>query len=63
MALPRRIGRAALVLVASAFAASSPLEAQRAHRDNLPAPEVKKLELTGLSGVVPADEIQRNIAT
>jgi len=63
MISPRRFGRAALVLVASAFAASSPLEAQRAHRDDLPAPEVKRLDLTGLSGVIPADEIQRNIST
>jgi len=63
MALTRRLGRAALVLVASAFAASSPLEAQRAHRDDLPAPEVKRLDFAGLSGVVPADEIQRNIST
>ncbi|MEO8562210.1 MAG: BamA/TamA family outer membrane protein [bacterium] len=63
MALPRRLGRAALVLLTSAFAASSALEAQRAHRDDLPAPEIKRLDLVGVSGVVDAAEIQRNIAT
>ncbi|MDB4881618.1 MAG: surface antigen [Gemmatimonadetes bacterium] len=62
MPLSRRFGRVALVLVASAFAASS-LEAQRAHRDDLPAPEVRKLELIGVSKAVDKAEIEQSIYT
>ena len=58
----RRLGRAALVLVASAFAATS-LEAQRAHREDLPAPEVARLDIAGTSGVIEQDEIKRNVYT
>ena len=47
--------------MASAFAAS-PLEAQSAHRDDAPAPEVKKLELNGVSAL-EKDEIRRSIST
>jgi outer membrane protein insertion porin family len=56
----RRPGRAALVLVASVFAAST--VAAQARRDVAPAPEVRRLDLVGVSAV-DKDELQQNIYT
>jgi outer membrane protein assembly factor BamA len=61
MPLSRQLGRAALVLLASAFAASF-LEAQVARRDDSPTPEVRRLELNGTKAISRA-EIQQNIFT
>ncbi|MEO6526119.1 MAG: BamA/TamA family outer membrane protein [Gemmatimonadaceae bacterium] len=62
MPFTRRLGRAALALVASAFAASS-LHAQGAPRDDAARPEVRRLELKGVSKAVDEDELRRNIYT
>ena len=59
---PRRPGRVALVLVASAFATAAPLAAQ-AHRDVSPTPEVRKLVLDGVSKAIDKDELRANIYT
>jgi outer membrane protein assembly factor BamA len=59
---PRRPGRAALVLVASAFASVAPLAAQ-AHPDVSPTPEVRKLVLDGVSKAIDKDELRANIYT
>jgi outer membrane protein assembly factor BamA len=59
---PRRPGRVALVLVASAFASAAPLAAQ-AHRDVSPTPEVRKLVLAGVSKAIDKDELRANIYT
>lgn len=63
MALSRRSGRAALVLVASAFASAAPLAAQATHRDVSPTPEVRKLVLNGVSKAIDKDELRDNIYT
>ena len=63
MRLSRRSGRAALALVASAFASSVPLTAQQAHRDVSPTPEVRKLVLAGVSKAIDQDELRANIYT
>jgi outer membrane protein assembly factor BamA len=60
MYLPRRLGRAALVCLASAVAAPS-LAAQRPS-DVSPTPEVRKLELNGVQNV-DAAELEQSIAT
>ena len=62
MHLPRRLGRLALVLAASAFAAPS-LAAQLARRDMTPAPEIRRLELNGVSKAVELDELKASIYT
>ena len=59
---PRRPGRVALVLVASAFATAAPLAAQT-HRDVSPTPEVRKLVLDGVSKAIDKDELRANIYT
>jgi outer membrane protein assembly complex protein YaeT len=59
---PRRSGRAALVLVASAFVNSASLAAQ-AHPDVSPTPEVKKLVLSGVSKNIDEDELRASIYT
>jgi outer membrane protein insertion porin family len=59
----RRPGRAALVLVASAFASAVPVAAQPARRDLTPAPEVRKLVLAGVSKAIDKDELRANIYT
>ena len=63
MALSRQSGRAALVLVASAFASAAPLAAQGTHRDVSPTPEVRKLVLNGVSKAIDKDELRANIYT
>ena len=63
MALYRRFGCAALVLVASAFASVAPVAAQEVRRDNSPTPEVRKLELSGVSDAVDKDELRASIYT
>jgi len=63
MALSRRSGRAALALVASAFASTAPLAAQSTHRDVSPTPEVRKLVLNGVSKAIDKDELEANIYT
>jgi outer membrane protein assembly factor BamA len=63
MALTRRSGRAALVLVASAFASAAPLTAQSTHRDVSPTPEVRRLVLNGVSKSIDKDELEANIYT
>ena len=63
MAFSRRSGRAALVLVASAFASAAPLAAQQSHRDVSPTPEVRKLVLNGVSDAIDKDELRANIYT
>ena len=63
MAFSRRSGRAALVLVASAFASAAPVAAQQAHRDVSPTPEVRKLVLAGVSDAIDEDELRANIYT
>ncbi len=50
MHFPRRLGRAALVILASAFA-TPPLAAQRARVDVNPTPEVRKIEFTGVKSL------------
>ena len=62
MHLPRRFGRLALALVASAFAAPS-LAAQLPQRDLSPAPEIRKLELNGVSKAVDVEELKASIYT
>src|SRR5215211_5398988 len=63
MALSRRSGRAALALVASAFANTAPLTAQSTHRDVSPTPEVRKLVLNGVSKAIDKDELRASIYT
>ena len=62
MHLPSRMGRWALVLVASAFVAP-PLDAQLARRDPSPTPEVRRVEFNGVSKAVDVDELQASIYT
>jgi outer membrane protein assembly factor BamA len=57
----RRLGRAALVLVASAFATSAAV-AQQPARDVAPDPEVRKLVLNGVDAV-DKDELAQSIYT
>jgi hypothetical protein len=63
MAFSRRSGRAALVLVACAFARVAPVAAQPAHRDGSPTPEVRKLGLAGVSDGVDLDAVRAKIYT
>ncbi|MEO7455575.1 MAG: POTRA domain-containing protein, partial [Gemmatimonadaceae bacterium] len=62
MHLPRRFGRWALVLVASAFLAP-PVSAQLIRRDLSPTPEVKSVDFNGVSKAVDIDELQASIYT
>jgi outer membrane protein assembly factor BamA len=62
MPLTRRIGGAALALVASAFAASAAFAQQAPKSDLSPTPEVKSLELNGVKSV-DADELRQSIYT
>jgi len=63
MPLTRRIGGAALVLVASAFAAHTGAAQQQPPKSDLsPNPEVKRLQLSGVHSV-DADELRQNIYT
>ncbi len=62
MHLPRRLWRLALALVASAFAAP-PLAAQLPIPDIAPAPEIRRLELNGVSKNVDLDELKASIYT
>ena len=62
MHLPRRLGRLALCLVSSAFAAPI-LAAQILHRDLAPAPEVRRLEINGVSKAVDITELKSSIYT
>jgi outer membrane protein assembly factor BamA len=59
---PRRSGRAALALVASAFVSGAPLAAQ-ARPDVSPTPEVRKLVLAGVSDAIDEDELRASIYT
>src|SRR5215211_7531584 len=63
MALSRRSGRAALVLVASAFTSTAPLTAQSTHRDVSATPEVRKLVLNGVSKAIDKDDLRASIYT
>jgi outer membrane protein assembly factor BamA len=63
MPFSRRLGRAALVLVASAFASASSVAAQQVRRDLSPTPEVKRLVLAGVSDAIDEDELRANIYT
>ena len=67
MEFSRCCARAALVVMASAFAASpllfAPLAAQVARRDLSPRPEVKRLELNGVSDRVDLADLKANIFT
>jgi outer membrane protein assembly factor BamA len=62
MPLTRRIGGAALVLVASAFVARSAAAQQAPKSDFSPTPEVRSLELNGVQAV-DADELRQSIYT
>lgn len=62
MALSRRFGCAALVLVASAFASVAPIAAQT-RRDNSPTPEVRQLVLSGVSDAIDEDDLRASIYT
>jgi outer membrane protein assembly factor BamA len=57
-----RLGRTALALLAGAVA-TPPLAAQRNHADVNPTPEVRKLELNGVSKAVDVGELRANIYT
>ena len=61
MHFPRRLGRAALVILASAFA-TRPLAAQDAHVDVDPTPEVRSLEINGVKNV-DVNDLKNNIYT
>ena len=61
MHFPRRLGRAALVILASAFA-TPPLAAQSAHVDVNPTPEVRKIEFVGIKSV-DVNDLKDNIYT
>ena len=63
MPLSRRLGRAALVLVASAFASASAPAQDAPRRDFSPTPEVKRLVLAGVSDAIDEDELRANIYT
>ena len=62
MPLSRRTGGAALVLVASAFAASAAAAQQTPKSDLSPTPEVRSLVLDGVKSV-DADELRQSIYT
>jgi outer membrane protein insertion porin family len=62
MHFSRHLGRSALVVLASAFAAS-PAAAQGARRDVSPTPEVRRLEFTGVSNAVDQDQLRASIYT
>ncbi len=62
MDLPRRLGRLALALVASAFAAPS-LAAQLLHLDPAARIEVRKLEFEGVSDAVDVTDLRTSIYT
>jgi outer membrane protein insertion porin family/translocation and assembly module TamA len=62
MHLPRRLGRLALAVVASAFAAPS-LSAQLVRRDVAPAPEVVSVEFRGATKAIDLVELQADIYT
>lgn len=68
MQMTRRLGRAALVVLASAFAASPTLLAQTAaappaRQERTRTPEVKQLTLVGVSKNVNQDELLASIST
>ena len=72
MHFSRLLGRAALVVLASAFAAPAPvlqsvlvptLGAQLVHRDTSPNPEITRLELVGVSRNVDQEDLRANIFT
>jgi outer membrane protein insertion porin family len=62
MHLPRLVGRLALVLLASAFAAP-PVSAQLVRRDTTPDPEVASVEFAGATKAIDLRELQANIYT
>lgn len=62
MHLTRRLGRLALALVVSAFAAPS-LAAQLPLRDIAPAPEIASVEFNGATRAIDRVELQANIHT
>jgi outer membrane protein insertion porin family len=62
MPLSRRTGRAALVLVASAFATFPAIAQHAPRRDAAPTPEVRRLDITGVKAVDP-DELRQSIFT
>jgi outer membrane protein assembly factor BamA len=57
----RRLGRTALVLLASAFAAPS-LSAQRPRADDAPIPEVRRVDFNGVKSI-DLDELKSNVFT
>jgi outer membrane protein insertion porin family len=68
MQLTRRLGRRALVLVASAFAASLPvlapsLGAQAPPAEHSPRPEIKRLAFVGVSNDVDLRDLKASVAT
>ncbi len=62
MHLSRRLGRAALALVASAFAAPL-LSAQSDRPDVSSTPEVRRLDFNGVSGAVDLDDLKASVST
>ena len=62
MHLPRLVGRLALVLLASAFAAPR-LSAQLVRRDTSPDPEVASVDFNGATKAIDLRELQANIYT
>ncbi|MDB4914161.1 MAG: surface antigen [Gemmatimonadetes bacterium] len=62
MHLPRLSGQLALAFVVGAFAAP-PVHAQLPHRDITPAPEVRQLDLVGVSKSVDRTELEASIYT
>lgn len=68
MHLPRSLGRAALVVLASAFATSPLLPVQRASAqvpkaDRSPTPEVKQLDFVGVSKNVDERDLRASVST
>ena len=62
MHLPRRFGRMALVLVASAFTAPH-VAAQILRPDLAPLPEIKRVDFNGVTKAIDLPELQRSIYT
>ncbi len=62
MHLPRLVGRLALALLASAFAAPR-LSAQLVRRDTTPDPEVASVDFAGATKAIDLRELQANIYT